>query len=88
MDDKTVQELIQRRIQQIENPPPNEHLNKFLQDLKLTQKLFNCKIIRLADSIFDFYYGSLAKMVKHTPNEELCHREYHHCVQICMQECS
>ena len=46
MDDKTVQELIQRRIQQIENPPPNEHLNKFLQDLKFTQKLFNCKICK------------------------------------------
>ena len=43
MDDKTVQELIQRRIQQIENPPPKVHLNKFLQDLKITQKLFNCK---------------------------------------------
>jgi hypothetical protein len=49
MDDQTVQELIQRRIQQIENPPPpNEHLNKVLQKFQHDQKRMNTrKAIRL-----------------------------------------
>ena len=40
MDNTTVQELIKRRIKQIENSPPqDEHLNTVLQDLKFAQKI-------------------------------------------------
>ena len=48
MDNTTVQELIQRRIQQIENPPPqDEHLNtRLLQEITFSQKLMNCKIAK------------------------------------------